>query len=102
MHVVALAGEIDIASGPAFEAGVEQAVSAGPGPVLIDMGGVEFMDSTGLRVLIGAFQGLRREDRRLAVCARAFPVIDVLRVSAIDKLIGVHPTPEAALAALAD
>jgi anti-anti-sigma factor len=50
--VMTLSGELDIASAPSLEHALQDAVGSGPGRVIIDLGGVSFMDSTGLRALL--------------------------------------------------
>ena len=47
--VVAVAGEIDVATAPAFEAALREQLAAGP--VRLDLRGLSFMDSTGIRLL---------------------------------------------------
>jgi anti-sigma B factor antagonist len=47
-----LGGELDIASAPALEARFAEAIAAGTSRVVIDLRGLEFVDSTGLRVLL--------------------------------------------------
>jgi len=50
--VVVLAGELELATTPRFMAAVQQLLDAGAGAVRIDLGGVTFIDSTGLRALL--------------------------------------------------
>jgi anti-sigma B factor antagonist len=47
-----LGGELDIASAPMLEARFAQAVAVGAPRVVVDLRGLEFIDSTGLRVLL--------------------------------------------------
>jgi len=49
-----LQGELDIASAPALEERLGAIEEDAPGRVVIDLGGVAFIDSTGLRVLLQA------------------------------------------------
>src|SRR5690348_7519444 len=50
--LVTVAGEVDAASSSALLSGVKDALSGGYKKVVLDMGGVSFIDSAGLRVLI--------------------------------------------------
>jgi anti-sigma B factor antagonist len=54
--VLSLTGELDIASAPTLERAIETLDSEGAELVIIDLGGVTFMDSTGLRALLLAHQ----------------------------------------------
>jgi anti-sigma B factor antagonist len=51
-HVMILSGELDIASAQILEDAVSEACSARANELVLDMAGIEFMDSTGLRALI--------------------------------------------------
>jgi anti-sigma B factor antagonist len=52
--VVVLEGELDLASAPDLERELRDAESNGSARVLIDLGGLGFMDSTGLQALLRA------------------------------------------------
>jgi anti-anti-sigma factor len=50
--VVTLAGELDLASLQALTAPLELLLGAEPQPVVLDMGGLSFLDSSGVAVLV--------------------------------------------------
>jgi anti-anti-sigma factor len=57
--LVRISGELDLVSEPQLEAALAQAQAQ---PIRIDLSGLGFMDSTGLRALLGAartYEGLR-------------------------------------------
>jgi anti-sigma B factor antagonist len=54
--VVSVRGELDIASSPAFKQALEGARATDACTVLVDLAGLQFIDSTGLRVLLAAKQ----------------------------------------------
>ena len=66
--VVSLAGELDIASAPGLERQLEAAQSSEPVKLVIDLTALEFIDSTGLRVLLTARR--RASDARQALVLR--------------------------------
>jgi anti-sigma B factor antagonist len=53
-HVIALSGELDIASAPALEAKIVELCTDGARSVVIDLSELAFIDSTGLRAIMGA------------------------------------------------
>ena len=59
-HVIALAGELDIAGAGEFEDAAAAALRAG-GPVTIDLSALEFIDSSGLRVLLAFHKASLRD-----------------------------------------
>jgi anti-sigma B factor antagonist len=64
---IVLTGEFDLAGITHFEAAIA-AVEAGDPPVIVvDLGGLQFMDSSGLRSLVTADDRARKAGRRLAI-----------------------------------
>jgi anti-sigma B factor antagonist len=57
--VVEVAGEIDVASAPELRHCLQQTIDAGSQQPVVDLRHVEFIDSAGLGVLIGAQRRLR-------------------------------------------
>jgi anti-sigma B factor antagonist len=53
-HVIALSGELDIASAPALESKVGELCTDGAAAIVIDLSELAFIDSTGLRTILGA------------------------------------------------
>jgi anti-anti-sigma factor len=50
--VITVRGEVDLATAPELESCVQQALVAAGDSVLLDLGGLTFIDSSGLRVLV--------------------------------------------------
>jgi len=65
--VLRVAGEIDIETAPAFDAEILRIIEAQPERVLIDLSGVEFIDSTGLSALIRADQSATANGQQLSL-----------------------------------
>ena len=51
-HTIVLSGELDVASAQMLEAELEAAVAGGIEELVLDLSGIEFMDSTGLRAIL--------------------------------------------------
>jgi anti-sigma B factor antagonist len=60
---VPVSGEVDLATAPALEAALHDAIAAPAGRVVLDCAGLTFMDSSGLRVLIEAKRALDVQGR---------------------------------------
>jgi len=78
---IAIAGELDAHSAPALRD--ELAASSGPDDIVVDMSGITFMDSSGLRVLIDAHQRAADSDSRLVLCAPSSSVRRVLQIAGV-------------------
>jgi anti-sigma B factor antagonist len=97
---VAVRGEVDIDTVPVLEAALDAAIRESDGAFIIDLSDVEFLDSSGLRVLLRARSLLGREDRGLAVICRPGPVRRLFELSGTVELFFIYGSREEAAAAL--
>ena len=80
-------GELDLASAPQAEGALQRLETSEPPPerLVLDLRGVRFLDSTGLRVILAADSRARRDGRRVQVIAGPEPVHRVFRIALLDK-----------------
>jgi anti-sigma B factor antagonist len=97
--VLAVAGELDLRTSPELEERLERAFGAGAELVILDLRQIEFMDSTGLRVLLGAHQRAHESGRRFALVRGADQVERVLTLTGVRDLLTVVDAPEELLPA---
>lgn len=95
--IVAAAGEADMESSPALRYALAGAAETGSGDVVVDLGGVTFLDSTALATLLNARRRLRRDGRRLAVASAQPAVAEVFRLARLDGDFGLYPSVAEAL-----
>ena len=76
--VLRASGELDLSTAPILDAAVSAAREEPGVPVVLDLSGVTFVDSTGIRSLIGAAQTLEAEGRAFALLSPADAVVRVL------------------------
>lgn len=79
-------GEIDSQSAPSISA----ALGAASGSVNLDLAGVTFVDSSGLRVLVEGHQLLESRGRRLTILNPSTVVERILDLSAIDQYLNIE------------
>ena len=84
--VLQLYGEFDLASAPTFEAELTRAQSE-VGPLVIDLSGLDFIDSTGISQLLAAHTRAEGEGRELAFLNGSPPVDRVLRLTGLDEIL---------------
>jgi anti-sigma B factor antagonist/stage II sporulation protein AA (anti-sigma F factor antagonist) len=94
-------GKLDTLTAKAFEQHMQQHVDAGGGPLLVDMSGVDYVSSFGLRSILILAKKLAPFGRKFVLFSPNQSVHDVLRVSGFLKIVTVTETREAALAAIA-
>jgi anti-anti-sigma factor len=83
--VVALEGELDIASAPALQGAIESAELAEAKIVVLDLQGLTFLDSTGLRVILGARELCWRRGQEFAVTQGSPQVQRLLSVTGVGE-----------------
>lgn len=82
---LAASGEIDVHTAPSLAAAID---AAGP-DVRLDLSGVEFVDSSGLRVLIDSHQRLADAGGGLRIVALSEPVRRLLEISGVTDYLGI-------------
>ena len=97
---VAVRGEIDIAAVPALELALDGAIRDSAGPFVLDLCELEFLDSSGLRLILRARALLAREDRELVIVCPPGPVRRLFDETGIADLLVLYSTPAEAAAAL--
>jgi anti-sigma B factor antagonist len=94
--VVAVGGEIDLSTAPAFEAAVATALNEEPAVLVIDLSEVTFMASVGLRILVATQEGLRKSVQ-VAVVANNPATSRPIKMTGLDEIISLYPTLDDAL-----
>ena len=97
---VALRGEVDLSVAQTFEATVEDAIRESVGAFVVDLSDLDFIDSSGLHVLMRARALLGREDRSLAVVCPHGPVRRVFELAGCSDQFVLYGSREEAAAAL--
>jgi anti-sigma B factor antagonist len=98
---LAVTGEVDIASSPRMIAALNEVVTDGANPLVVDLSAVGFMDSTGLALLLNARRRMSRRRLGFAVVCPSGPLHRVFEVTDMIDTLGVYEERSAATAAVA-
>jgi anti-sigma B factor antagonist len=93
--VLALAGEVDLASVAVLHTAVERVRTCGAAEVWIDLTQVEFLDSTGLSALIAARRAVEPERALVLICPRG-AARRAIEVAGLDRVFTIRPDRAAA------
>jgi anti-sigma B factor antagonist len=88
--VLALCGEVDLASVAVVHAAVERVRTCGAAEVWIDLTRVGFIDSTGLSALLAARRALIPERELVLICPTG-PALHVIEVAGLDRIFTIRP-----------
>jgi anti-anti-sigma factor len=97
VFVVQVEGELDMNTAGELERQLEAPLSAPDSNLLIDLSRCEFIDSTGIALIVRAWQAL---DDRFSLCGIGDQVKRVLDVTGLESTIPNHPSRDDALARL--
>jgi anti-sigma B factor antagonist len=99
----AVRGELDLNTAPELDGPLEAALSDGDElKVLIDLSGCEFIDSTGIALIVRAWQRVDRDaggdgNGRLAICCSNEQVERLLKITGVESSISMHQSRDSAL-----
>lgn len=94
--VLEVGGEVDVYTAPKLRERLAELVDGGARHLIVDLAKVDFLDSTGLGVLVGAMKRLKTVGGQLTlVCARE-PLLKIFRITALDQVFTIVPTVDAA------
>lgn len=96
--VVEVNGELDLATAPTLRDHLLAVLNRQGARVILDLTGVDFMDSTGLLVLVSTERRARLLGGGLRLAAPGSNVLKVLRVTSLDRHFAIFPDAEAAAA----
>jgi anti-anti-sigma factor len=99
--IVAVAGEIDMDTAPAFEEALAASVrDRSESGVVVDLCEVTFMDSSGLNALVRAMERHKRHLSTLAVATDDSRITTLFEVSRLDQALRLYRSRDAAVEAL--
>lgn len=99
--VMRVTGEIDMATAPRLRQHVQSVVAARkPAGLVLDLERVEFVDSTGLGVMVGAARRMRMIDGGFAIVCSQSHLRELFRITRLDEVFDLYDSLEAALASV--
>lgn len=103
----AVHGELDMNTVPELERGLEEALADSQALIVLDLSECEFIDSTGIALIVRTWQRLDRSggnggEGRLVLCSINDQVRRLLQITGVESSISMHEDRGAALAELRD
>ena len=97
--IVAIGGEIDVYTAPKLREQLIDLVSNGSHHLIVDMEAVEFLDSTGLGVLVGGLKRVRAHDGSLRLVCSQERILKIFRITGLTKVFSIYASVDEAMAA---
>jgi anti-sigma B factor antagonist len=92
--LVAVGGEIDVYTAPKLRERLVAVIDSGSYHLVVDLEGVEFLDSTGLGVLVGALKRVREHQGSLRLVCTRERLLKIFRITGLAKVFTIYPSVE--------
>jgi anti-sigma B factor antagonist len=90
-------GDIDLSRSPVLRNSLRQAQNVKPKRLVVDLGLVDYMDSSGVATLVEALQIARRNNTRMVLCGMKDRVRSIFEIARLDTVFTIAPTRDAAM-----
>ena len=98
IEIVDVEGEIDVYTAPRLRELLIDLVNNSHYQLVVNMEKVEFLDSTGLGVLVGGLKRVRAHDGSLDLVCTQERILKIFRITGLTKVFGIHDTVDEAIA----
>ena len=97
--VIDLHGEINAVAAPALNVAYAQAEQSNPKIILLNFSDVDYINSTGIALIVGLLAKARAVHRRLIVCGLSEHYIEIFQITRLSNFMSMFPNEASALAA---
>jgi anti-sigma B factor antagonist len=97
--VLTLRGEIDVYTAPRLRQAIIDLVEGGARHIVVDMGAVDFLDSTGLGVLVGGLKRVKIQDGELSIVTSQDKILKIFDITGLNKVFSIHDSLDSAVGA---
>lgn len=95
--VVSVYGELDVASAPTLREQLIELVASGSHKLVLDLEGLDFLDSTGLGAIISALKRARTNGGDLRLVCTQSRIRRLFEITALDKAFPLFPSLDSAI-----
>lgn len=95
--LLAIGGEIDVYTAPKLRDKISELVASGHQSLIIDMENVDFLDSTGLGVLVGGLKKVRAQDGTMSLICSQDRLLKIFKITGLAKVFTIYSSESAAL-----
>jgi anti-sigma B factor antagonist len=96
--VLTVEGEVDVYTAPLLRQRLVDLADSGVSRIIVNLEPVEFLDSTGLGVLVAALNRLRRQDGDVELICSQARILRVFEITGLTRVFTIHPSLEDASA----
>lgn len=91
-RVISVDGEIDVYTAPHLRDRLVDVVAAGATKLCVDLNAVQFLDSTGLGVLVGALKRVNAQSGEMVIVCERAHILKVFEITGLSKVFRILPS----------
>lgn len=95
--IIELHGEINGFAEEGLEAAYAEAQQGDPSTVLLDFGDVDYINSTGIALIVGLLANARKNQQRVLTCGLSAHYEEIFRITRLADFMSIYPDEAAAL-----
>jgi anti-sigma B factor antagonist len=99
-HVITVSGEIHVSTAPEFSRRLDAAIARGKTGLVLDLTPTEFIDSTGLSVLLNGLRRVTRQRGRMVLVCTNPTVLRLFEITRLDTTFDIRATRDEAVQAV--
>ena len=99
VDLVSVTGRVDSTTAPSFSEALQQITDSGRYKIVVDLSGVDYMSSAGLRALVGTLRSCKGRFGDCKIAAPSGRVREVLDLAGLSELFDTHDNTTAAVGA---
>lgn len=92
-------GEVDLYSAPKLKQAVYDMIDGGRTKLVLDLDALDFMDSTGLGILVASLKRVTTEGGQLKLVCNRDNILKIFKITGLDKVFDIYTTVEASTGA---
>jgi anti-sigma B factor antagonist len=96
--IIELQGEINGAAETTLQSAYAEAIAQDPRTVLLHFGAVDYINSTGIALIVGILAQARRANRKLLACGLSQHYIEIFQITRLADFMSMFPDEQSALA----
>lgn len=98
--VLELEGEVDVYTAPKIKSHLIDLITDGKYKIIIDLNNVDFMDSSGLGVLVGGLKRVKPHNGLISLVCTKEPILKIFKITGLTKVFPIHENQSQAFEAL--
>lgn len=94
--IVSAAGRVDGTNAQSFDTSLDETIGTEQSAIVLDLGGLVYMSSAGLRTILMTAKRLQARNAKLALCSLRPEINEIFQIAGFDRILAVCPgRPEA-------